>query len=87
MARAAIPVSHYDCMSLDDMKKLPVAQLAAKDCTLFLWVTDPFLPAGLELISAWGFTYKTVAFYWVKTNAKADLTGLSERDCFTGLGY
>ena len=81
------PVSHYDCMSLSDMKKLPVAQLAAKDCALFLWVTDPFLPAGLELISAWGFTYKTVAVYWVKANAKADLPRLSERDCFTGLGY
>jgi N6-adenosine-specific RNA methylase IME4 len=74
-------------MSLNDMKKLPVAQFAAKNCALFMWVTDPFLPAGLELISAWGFTYKTVAFYWVKTNTKADLTSLSENDFFTGLGY
>ena len=32
-------------------------------------------------------TYKTVAFYWVKANAKADLTCLSESDYFTGLGY
>ena len=47
------PVSHYDCMSLNDMKTLPVAQLTAKACALFLWVADPFLPAGLELISAW----------------------------------
>ena len=46
---------------------------AAKDCVLFLWATDPLLPKALELIEAWGFTYKTVGFYWAKTNKRADL--------------
>ena len=38
----------------------------ADDCVLFLWVTDPMLPRGLELIERMGFTYKTVAFTWCK---------------------
>jgi N6-adenosine-specific RNA methylase IME4 len=75
--------NHYDCMDFDAVAGLPVCDLAQDDCTLFLWVTDPMLPKGLELIEAWGFKYKTVGFYWVKLNA-------SERhacDYFTGLGY
>jgi N6-adenosine-specific RNA methylase IME4 len=52
-------------------------------CALFLWATDPLLPRAFELIRTWGFEYKTVAFYWVKLNAKAK----HEADFFTGLGY
>lgn len=57
---------HYDCMSPDAIKALPVGHVAAPDCALFLWVTDPLLPLGLEVMAAWGFTYKTVAFTWAK---------------------
>lgn len=61
---------HYDCMSLHDIKALPVGSAASKDCVLFLWVTDPMLQEGLEVMKAWGFQYKTVAFTWVKLNKK-----------------
>jgi N6-adenosine-specific RNA methylase IME4 len=56
---------HYDCMSLDDIKALPVGNLAAKDCALFLWTTFPHLVQALAVIDAWGFTYKSGAT-WVK---------------------
>ena len=59
--------AHYDCMSLADIKALPVGDWAAADCALFLWITDPSLPQALEVIEAWGFVYKTVAFTWAKT--------------------
>jgi N6-adenosine-specific RNA methylase IME4 len=59
--------AHYDCMSLADIKALPVADWAAPDCALFLWVSDPSLPHAIEVIEAWGFVYKTVAFTWAKT--------------------
>ena len=59
--------AHYDCMGLDEIKVTPVADWAAGDCALFLWATDPLLPRALEVIAAWGFIYKTVAFTWVKT--------------------
>jgi N6-adenosine-specific RNA methylase IME4 len=59
--------AHYDCMSLAEIKALPVGDWAAPDCALFLWATDPSLPQALEVMAAWGFVYKTVAFTWAKT--------------------
>ncbi len=59
---------HYECMTLEDIKTLPVGRCAARDCVLLLWVTDPFLRTGFQVIEAWGFTYKTVGFYWTKLN-------------------
>jgi N6-adenosine-specific RNA methylase IME4 len=44
-----------------------VGELAAGDCALFLWVTDPFLDQGLATLRAWGFRYASVAFHWAKT--------------------
>ena len=71
---------HYSTMRLEDIKALPVADLAAEDCVLFLWATFPMLKEALEVAEAWGFAYKTVAFTWVKENRKSP--GL-----FWGLGY
>jgi N6-adenosine-specific RNA methylase IME4 len=65
------PCRHYATMSLDEIKALPVGELAANDCALFLWATDPLLPQALEVMAAWGFAFKTVGFYWVKTNLKS----------------
>ena len=59
---------HYPCMTMEEIKKLPVGDLADKDCVLFLWCTDPLLNKQIEVIKAWSFEYKTVGFYWVKTN-------------------
>jgi N6-adenosine-specific RNA methylase IME4 len=76
-------VSHYDCPSFDKLAALPVAELAAANCALFLWATDPLLPRAFDLLKAWGFEYKTVAFHWVKLNAASK----HDADFFTGLGY
>ena len=67
-------------LSIEDIKALPVGELAAKDCALFLWITFPCLCEALEVLTAWGFSYKTVAFVWVKQNRRND-------DLFTGMGY
>ena len=71
---------HYSCMKFDDILSLPVESIAADDSILFLWVTFPLLKEGLEVMKAWGFTYKTCGFNWVKRNKKAD-------SFFLGLGY
>jgi N6-adenosine-specific RNA methylase IME4 len=87
------PDAHYDCLSLEEITALPVGTWAARDAVLLLWATDPLLPRALEVIEAWGFTYKTVGFYWVKLNkSAAPITSgngplLAERDFFTGLGF
>jgi site-specific DNA-methyltransferase (adenine-specific) len=65
---------HYATMSLEDIKALPVAEIAAPNAFLFLWVTNPFLQEGLDVINAWGFEYKTIAFTWVKVNKIQKLT-------------
>ena len=74
-------------MDLAQLAAMEPKRWAAKDCVLFLWATDPLLPKALDLIKAWGFTYKTVGFCWAKTNKRADLDALSPDDFFTGLGY
>jgi N6-adenosine-specific RNA methylase IME4 len=61
------PLGHYATMTLSDIKALPVADLAAPDCVLLLWAIDPMLPHALEVGAAWGFRFKTVGFYWVKS--------------------
>jgi N6-adenosine-specific RNA methylase IME4 len=61
----------YVCMDIEAIKLLPVQDLAADDCILFLWVTFPLLQEGLDTIKAWGFEYKTLGFNWVKRNKKA----------------
>lgn len=78
--------AHYDCMSIADIKALPVSEWAARDCVLLLWTTDPLLQTALEVIRAWGFTYKTVGFYWAKLN-KSPPPLYTERSFFTGLGF
>ena len=72
--------NHYPTMSIDELCALPVAELAAKDSALFMWATFPQLPEALRLIRAWGFTYKSVAFVWLKKNRKSD-------SWFYGLGF
>lgn len=62
------PQSHYDCMSLDAIKALPVAELAAPDCALIMWAVSPMLPHALEVMQAWGFKFKS-AGAWAKQSS------------------
>ena len=62
------PSAHYDCMSLADIAKLPVSHLAAGDCALFMWATAPMLPEAVELMKAWGFSFKS-AGAWAKQSS------------------
>ena len=58
-------VDHYNTMSINELKNMPIASLAEDNAVLFLWATAPLLPEALELINAWGFNYKT-NFIWDK---------------------
>lgn len=65
--------NHYPSMTLDELADMrdQVQALAKKDCALFLWCTFPTLPdLALPLIDAWGFTYRTAAFIWLKVDRK-----------------
>ena len=71
---------HYDCMNIDGIKALPVQDICENDAACIMWVTYPLLKEGIETLEAWGFTYKTVAFTWVKRNKKSP-------SWFMGMGY
>jgi len=75
-------ITPYDGMKLDDIKALPVADMADKDAVLCLWVTMPMIKEifDAKLIEAWGFNYKTVLFTWIKHNKNVP-------GYWKGLGY
>lgn len=57
---------YYSTLSLEEIKRINVADYAAEDSLLFMWATSPLLKEALAVMEAWGFTYKTIAFAWVK---------------------
>ena len=52
-------LNRYDTMSLQDIKDLPVNEIAAEEAHLYLWIPNALLPEGLGVMKNWGFTYKT----------------------------
>jgi len=79
--------AHYNTMSSDELKALPIADLAGEDCCLFMWVCWPSLIESLELIEAWGFTYKTCGFSWMKADVSTINLFPEPVDAYMGLGY
>lgn len=73
--RSAITAeAHYSTMSNDEIAALPVADLAATQAHLYLWVTNPCIfghqnrrrtTSPIDIVEAWGFTYITL-LTWVK---------------------
>lgn len=59
--------NHYETISLEDIKALPVESIAEDDCMLFMWATWPLMPIWNDVITSWGFKYKTLGWEWVKT--------------------
>lgn len=69
---------NYPVMTNEEIAALPVPDLAAKDCALYMWVTNPRLfghratyiesPTPAEIVDGWGFRYITL-LTWVKTGA------------------
>jgi N6-adenosine-specific RNA methylase IME4 len=88
------PRHHYKggVMSIKDIAALPVSEVAAPDCHLFLWVTGPVLEMAFDIIKAWGFRYSGVAFTWIKLKKSHDqhqfrILPTADGDFHIGLGY
>jgi N6-adenosine-specific RNA methylase IME4 len=65
-ATRAAASNHYPTMSVEQIAAEPVAQVAADSCFLHLWCPSAFLPQAFEVIAAWGFSYSSSSFCWVK---------------------
>ncbi len=57
---------HYETQSEDWIANLPVKNITANDCALFLWTTDAHIPEAIRVMESWGFKYVTIAFVWSK---------------------
>ena len=69
---------HYPTVKLDDLKLLRVRDIAAADCLLFMWATNPHLDQAIELGKAWGFAWATVAFVWDKRRVNPGFYTMSQ---------
>lgn len=72
--------SHYPTLDIESMCNLPMHRLFAGDCAVFMWTTCPTLPDALRLGKAWGLTYKTFAFDWLKRTSTGN-------NWHMGMGY
>lgn len=70
----------YNLMTMEEIKSLPISNLAEENCVLFLWCTFPYLDEQIKLFDYWGFRYRTLGFSWIKTNPKNGKP-------FFGVGY
>jgi N6-adenosine-specific RNA methylase IME4 len=82
----------YSTMSAPDICALPVREIAARDCHLFIWTTGPKLPETFKVIEAWGFTYSAMGFVWIKQKrslgtGQFSMLPTEECDLHVGLGY
>jgi len=60
----------YPCMPLQDLANMDtyIDSIAHNDSVLYMWTTGPMMPEAITLMAAWHYTYKTIAFTWIKTN-------------------
>jgi N6-adenosine-specific RNA methylase IME4 len=79
--------SKYNVMDTASIAAMPVKDLAADDCVLFMWVTWPKLFESVEVIREWGFTYKTCGFAWIKAHAGQVEMFRDDTDAQVGMGY
>jgi N6-adenosine-specific RNA methylase IME4 len=78
-------VYHYPTMKIEEMKKINVKDICEKDCLLFMWSSSPHLPQAIELMTAWGFEYKTIAFVWDKQRVNPSYYAMSQVEvCLVG---
>ena len=80
----------YPRMTTGNICGLSVSDIADDNCVLFLWVTGPLLAEGLQVISAWGFKFKTIGFTWIKSRKNTDHNQLSAKtndNFFKGMGH
>lgn len=77
----------YEVMREEELNALPVGDLAADDCVLFLWTCWPVLEWSLRTVKAWGFEFKTCGFCWVKAHAGQIEMFRDDTDAHMTLGY
>ncbi len=71
-------IRHYNTISINDLKKLDIPSITAKDSLLFMWSTNPHLDQAIDLGKYWGFRWATVAFVWNKVRINPGFYTMSQ---------
>jgi len=74
----ASAADHYSTVTTEDLKRLSVPAICAKDALCFMWTSSPHLEQAISLMKAWSFEYKTIAFVWYKQRTNPGYYTLSE---------
>ncbi|QLC24649.1 S-adenosylmethionine-binding protein [Parasphingopyxis algicola] len=70
-------LARYPTMTLDDIRKLPVADIADEPSHLYLWVPNALLPDGLSVMEAWGFRYvSNIIWHKIRKDGGSDGRGV-----------
>lgn len=70
-------LARYSTMNLSDIKALPISDLASEPAHLYLWVPNALIFEGLQVMQAWGFTYKTnLIWYKIRKDGGPDRRGV-----------
>ena len=70
-------LTRYETMTLNDIKSLPVADIADTKAHLYLWIPNAMLPDGLAVMDAWGFEYKgNIVWEKVRKDGEPDGRGV-----------
>jgi N6-adenosine-specific RNA methylase IME4 len=70
-------LSRYGTMKLDEITRLPVAEIAASQAHLYLWCPNALLPDGLAVLKAWGFSYKSnIVWHKIRKDGGSDGRGV-----------
>lgn len=67
----------YRTMTIEEIKALPIADMAAPKAHLYLWVPNALLSWGLDVMKAWGFDYKgNIVWYKIRKDGGPDGRGV-----------
>jgi len=67
----------YQTLSLDEIMSIPVWKVVAPESHLYLWVPNALLKEGLQVLEAWGFTYKTnIVWQKIRRDGEPDGRGV-----------
>ncbi len=70
-------LSRYGTMDVAEIASLPVADIASTPAHLYLWVPNALLPQGLQVMQAWGFSYKSnLVWHKIRKDGGSDGRGV-----------
>lgn len=81
------PSRKYKTMTMKEIRALPIRELAAPDCALFMWSSGCWLDQHISVMKGWGFRFTTRAFLWPKMKKDYIDALFLEQDAFIATGY